>query len=234
MKQKSAFSIITFLAGLGMLVAAFFVWKGETPDNVFLLNLAVSVVVYGFLFLDLLTPWVDLGDRAQRHIGTLGLRWVVTGLYTILAVGAMLLFRFVWQAEFDLQLMIQLLLLFLTCCGFVMAFNVSDKVADVYEKECGDRNGIKRMKAAMAGVQDALAENPNVSKENQDKISEVIDALRYISPSGSVEAEESEAGFVKTAKELESAIKAQALNPDKIDTLTRRLTREILNRKKIY
>lgn len=234
MKTKSALSVITFLAGLGILVACFFIWKGEAQTNVFALNLAVSTLIYCLLFMDMLTPWIDLSDKSQKQVGSLGMRWLVTGLYTVLAVGAMFAFQYAWPADFTLQLIVHCVLLFCMCCGFVMAFSMSDKVAEVQQKELEDRNGINRMKKAMAKVQDSLADQANIPTELAAKISEVAESLRYISPSGNPDAAEYENEFVKLARDLESALASSQRDKERIETLTKKLSRTVQNRKNIY
>lgn len=234
MKTKSALSVITFLAGLGILVACFFIWKGEAQNNIFALNLTVSVLIYGLLFVDLLTPWIDLADKPQKQVGSLGMRWVVTGLYTVLALGAMLVFRFAWPAEFDFQLIVHLALLFLLCLGFVMSFSMSDKVAEVHNAEQETRNGINRMKKAMVKVQDSLADQAGVPAGLAAQINELAESLRYISPSGNPDAAEYENEFVKLARDLESALAGSQRDMERVEMLTKKLSRTVQNRKNIY
>jgi hypothetical protein len=99
------------------------------------LNIVVSTIIYGLFFIDILTTWINLGDKSQKKVGSLGLRWVFTWVYAILAIATMLVCNVAYDYSFSWQVIIHAILLFLLLFGIIGALTASDKVKEVYDKE---------------------------------------------------------------------------------------------------
>lgn len=234
MKTKSVFSILAFLGGLGILVAGFFIWKGDAANNVFTLNLLVSMLVYCLLMKDLLTPWIDLEDKSQKQIGSLGMMWFTIMVYAVAAVAAMLLFRFLLPAIFQTQLIVQLVLVFLLACGVIASVSGASKAQEVHLKEKTDRSGLHSMKSSMMHVQETLAVCSDIPSECADRIREMEDSLRFISPCDAPEAKELEDRFVKLAAELAVALPAYRMNADSTAATLQKMEFILKQRKNSY
>lgn len=215
-----------------MLIACFFLWRKETTsDEIFYLRLAVSSLVYCIFFLDLFGKWINPKDPSQKAVGSLGIKWIVVGIYCVIAILALLLFS---GASFKLQLIIQLFILLLLVLGFVAVHSVSDKVSDVYHEQKAAKSGIEKMKKAMTSIHDRLIECPDVPHDYRSKLAEIQDSLRYISPADNAEAAEFEERFVEVAKGIEAGLSAFSMNQERLNIELQKLERLYQQRKQLY
>lgn len=232
MRKKTLFSTVAFIGGLGLLIACFFLWRKETtPDDIFYLRLVVSSLVYCIFFLDLFGKWINPKDPSQKAVGSLGIKWIVVGIYCAAAILALLLFA---GASFKLQLIIQLFILLLLVFGFVAVHSVSDKVADVYQEQKIAKSGIERMKKAMTAIHDKLIECGDVPADYKSRLTEIQDSLRYLSPADNPEAIEFEDRFVDVAKEIETGLPSFAMNQERLNVGLQKLERLFQQRKQLY
>lgn len=234
MKTKSVFSILAFLGGLCVLVVSFFIWKGDTANNIFTLDLLVSMLVYCLLMKDLLTPWIDLGDKSQKQIGSIGIMWFTITVYAVAAVAAMLVFRFLLPAVFNIQLIVQLVLVFLLACGMIASVSGASKSHEVQLKEKADRDGVRSMKSSMMHVQETLAACSDIPSECVDRIREMEDSLRFLSPCDTQEARELEERFVRLAADLAIALPAYKMNADSASATLQKMEFILKQRKNSY
>lgn len=197
MKTRTILSIIALILGEAVIVGGFFLWRCEdTPDSIFALNIIVSSIVYALCFVDVLFPWINRRDSSGRQVGSLGLRWTVSTLYTLLAIAAMLLLNKVFGAIFLVQLIVHVILLFLLVLGFTAVLHSSDKVASVHAGQAVRRQGVTDMATAVAGLEEDLLDYPDVPQELMDMVRNMKDDIRYVSPSDNPEAGNLEQQFV--------------------------------------
>ena len=149
MDTKKILSFIALLGGEAIIIAAFLLFRGSLATDILVLNIVVSSVIYGLLFLDILVPWVDLNDKSGKKVGSLGLRWFFTWLYAITAIAVMLIGNLAYEWTFALQFIIHCGLFFLLLLGFIAVIHSGNKVQEVYQQETFNRNGINEMKTAM-------------------------------------------------------------------------------------
>lgn len=234
MKAKNILLHTVFWGGLALLVAFFFIWRGEsTPDNIFYLNLAVSVITYLVVAGNLLLRESRTKESEGHVIGAWGVKWVILTAYPIASIGAMLLMA-LFGLGFTFQLFVHIILLLMLAGGFAGVFAASDKIRSVQEKQDADRNGVLEMKRAVSDLQDALLECQEATPQVKSKIKELDQALRYVSPSDSQQAKEYEEKFVQTAFEIQVALKSFEMNADRIEVLLQKLDRLYNQRKNTY
>lgn len=231
MDKKTLMSYVAFGGGLALIVACLFIWRGEsTPDNVFILNLLVSVAAYSLFFGNLFLVKPVSKDNDSK-VGSWGAKWITVTLYPILAIAALLLLK---QCSFALQLMVQLGLVFLVVLSFLGVFSITSKVQSVAQEQKVVIEGVQTMKRAMSSIQDALIDSPDVPGNYRQKISEIEQALRFISPSDSVEARELESKFVQIASEIEIGLSSFHMNRERLETALLKLDRVLMQRKNTY
>jgi len=234
MDTKKVFSWLLFLIGEAIIIAAFVLFKGELTTDVLILNMVVSTIIYGLFFVDVLVSWVDFKDKSQRRIGAIGLRWLFTWLYTLLAISVMVLCNVIYNLTFTSQLLIHAGLLFLLLLGMFGALNVSDKVHNVYVAETVTQSGMKEMKKAVNNLKNKIVESRELPHSVIDRINALEENVRFLSPTNNQEAYELEQSFVDIAKQIEVALTDYSLNQERIERNLEKCERIYQNRKQIY
>lgn len=231
MDKKTLMSYVAFGGGLALVVACLFIWRGETtPNNVFVLNLLVSVFAYSLFFGNLFLVKPVSKDNDSK-VGSWGLKWYTVTLYPIVAVIAMIILK---QCPFAVQLIVQLVLVFLLIVSFLGVFSITSKVQSVAQEQKAVIEGVQTMKRAMTSIQDALMDCPDVPGNYRQKITEIEQALRFISPSDSAHARELEFKFVQIASEIEIGLPAFHMNRERLETALLKLDRVLTQRKNTY
>lgn len=232
--MKTILSRLALLVGEAIIIASFFLWRGDAPADIFALNLVVASIIYGMMFVDILVPWVDWADKAQRRVGSIGLRWFVTGSYSILALGVMIVCNWALAVSFELQLILHACLLFLLILGFVGVLHASDKVVDIHLQESAHRSGIAEMRQAMMRLKETLLDCPRLPAVYGERINDLEEGLRYISPCDNPEAHALEARFVEVINEIAIAVPNFSMNQEKIENALTRAEHIYRNRKGEY
>jgi hypothetical protein len=219
--------------GEALLVAAFFLFRGDMPDSILVLNIAVSSVVY-WLFAGVFgVPWIDTAERSQRQTGSMGIQWWIAGLYSVAAVAVMLLANAVFRWTFGTQFLVQATGGFLLLGGLLAASHVSAKVHGMYQAETTERNGILEMKKAMRRLTDQTGETTDLPDTFLRRIHALDDGLRFISPSGSSEAHALESEFIDTVNAIGFALRDYVLNERQIESAVGKCERLYRHRKQI-
>lgn len=233
MNAKTILQWAAFVVGEAILVAAFFLWRGDAQTSVFALNLTVSTVIYFMSFVDILFPWLKTGDKSHRIFGSLGIRWFATGLYSVLAIAAMIVAGVVFDWNFEVQLIIQGVLLFLLLLGFVAVANSSDKVAKVFEEQEALKSGVLKIKDAVSKLlEESIA--TGLPEDVVSQVSDLNDEIRYISPSNNPEAAELEAQLLSAVSKIRSEISNYRLNEKNISEDLSAAKRICKKRKSVY
>jgi len=234
MSIKKILSWLLLLFGEAILITAFVLLRGETPDNILVLNILVSTVIYALFFLNFRAPWSDLNDRSQKQIGAIGIRWFTVWFYSIAAVAVMLAANLALELSFVIQLVIHLVLLFFLLLGIMASFHSSDKVKEVYEQETANRSGIFEMKQAALVLKDKISETAGLPDDFIKRINMLEESLRFISLSESSEAHALEQSFIEAINDIRFALKDYSLNAEQIEDNLKKCERLYQNRKNIY
>lgn len=234
MSRKTILTALAYLGGEAILISAFILWRGETPDNVLILNIVVSSIILTLSFIDLFLPLVNLQDRTGRGVGSLGVRWWVVGFYAIASVGVMLGCNLYADVGFQAQLIIHCVLLLLLLIGIVAMFHSSDKVAEVYEKEQLLQSGVEQMREVMSELVDLVALEPVLSDVQKNQVMRLNDRMRYLSPSNNERAAQLESQFVEAVRMIQIAMSGEVRNEEKIDTLIKKAELIFEKRKSLF
>jgi hypothetical protein len=141
MSTKQILSWLLILFGEAIIVAAFLLFRGAAADNVLVMNIVVTSIVYLLIVFGFRVPWIDLSDRSGRQVGAMGVRWFAIGWYVLPAIAAMICGR-VLALTFTVQLIIHCVLLFLLLGGLLAARHSADKVEDVYRQQKEAPDGV--------------------------------------------------------------------------------------------
>ena len=234
MDSKKILSVIAIIGGEALLVTAFFLFKGETPDNIFILNLVVSSLIYCLMFFDVLIPWIAPGDRSGKRLGSMGIRWVFTGIYTVAAIALMLLANLVFEWEFQIQLIAHCALAFVLLLSIVGLMHASDKISSVYAEQQEQRRGLDSIKMAVSALSDKAALEPGLPEIYREKVALIEESVRFISPSDSPEAAELESRIEETVRELTACLHDSATYSGRLDQLILKVERQLQKRKSVY
>lgn len=232
MNLKTVLSWIAFVVGEAVIVAAFYLWLGDLQTEIFALDLTVTTIIYFLSFIDMLFPWLRTGDKSHRIFGSMGIRWFTVGLYSLLAIAAMVVSGML-ELEFTTRLIIQCALLFLLLLGFVAIVNSSDRVANVHREQAVRIAGVARMRDAVSEVMEE-AISKGLPEDIVARISELNDNMRYISPSDTPEASDIEAKFIAAIMKVRSGLSDYRLNRDSISEDLSAAERLYKRRKSVY
>ncbi|MCD8044195.1 MAG: hypothetical protein LUH10_14170 [Tannerellaceae bacterium] len=233
MSTKRIVSLLLLLFGEAIIIVAFILFGGDTANNIFGLNLGVSLFVFGLLSLNYGAPWIDLKDNTQKQIGALGINWFVISTYAFVTVLTMILSNVVWELSFKLQLILQCVWLFLLLLGMSASRYASDKVNTVYVQEAKNRRGIQEMRTAMRQLKDKIVDLDGLPQPFLHRINALEENLRFISPSNNSEAYELEQSFVETTDSIKFAISDYSMNEERVESDLKKLERIYQYRKNI-
>jgi hypothetical protein len=234
MDTKKILSWIAMLGGEAIIIAALVLFRGNLADNILVLNIIVSSLIYGLLFIDILVPWIDFGDKSQKKVGSIGLRWFFTWFYAILAIAVMFACNVAYDCPFKSQIIIHCVLIFLLLLGFIAVIHSSDKVRDVYQQETFNRNGIIELKKAVTNLKDKMSDLSGLPENFIGRIHSLEDSLRFISPSNSPEAHHLEQQFITIINDIAFAVSNFSMNEERIENNLKKCERIYQNRKQIY
>jgi hypothetical protein len=234
MDTKKILSWVSLLLGETLIIAAFILFRGNMEDNILILNIMVATIIYSLMFIDILIPWIDFGDNSQRRIGSIGVRWLVTWLYSFSAIAVMVICNRLFAYTFTTQLLIHGALIFLLLLGFIAAIHSSDKIKEVFVQENNNRSGIIEMKKAISNLKDKMNSFSDLPEYLTNRINTLEDNIRFISPSNNQEAYELERSFSNTINEIAYAISNLSMNEEAVESNLRKCERIYQNRKQIH
>jgi hypothetical protein len=234
MDTKKLLSWIALLGGEAIIIAAFILFRGGLTDNILVLNIVVTSLIYGLFFVDILIPWIDLGDKSQKKVGSLGLRWFFTWLYAIAAIAVMVVCNVVYECSFSLQIILHCGLIFFLILGFAASLHSSDKVKKVYQQETFNRNGILEMKKVVANLKDKMNDLSDLPGSFIGRINSLEENLRFISPANSSEAYDLEQQFIRIITDISFAVSDYSMNAEAIESNLKKVERIYQNRKSVY
>lgn len=234
MNAKKTFSLLLVIFGEALLILCFLHFGGNVQSEILTLNIVVSSLIYCLLFIDIVVPWVNFKDKSQKTIGSIGLRWFFTFFYMIVGVGLMVVFNSLKPIHFTNQIIIHGILFFFLLLGYFMAFSSSDRVLEVYVDEKQNRDRIDEMKKATKKVQLKIDEMKNIPADIIDKLNDLQENLRFISPCSNTDAIELEEKYIKELRALNGCFFDIPLNLEKINDNIQICNRTLKERKQVF
>ena len=232
MSTRTILSWLLLLFGEAIIIAAFVIFRGNTPDNILIMNIVVTSIIYVLFYFNFRAPWIDLKDKSQKQIGAIGISWFVAWSYAIVAVVVMLAANLVFPI-FTTQLIIHCVLLFFLFMGILLVRHSADKVKEVYQQETAHRSGVIEMKNAMRDLKNKMVTMNELPYPFTQQINTLEENLRFISPSNNQEAYGLERSFVETVQEVSVALSDFSMNEERINGSLKKLERIYQNRKEV-
>ena len=211
-----------------IMIAAFIIYRGDMPTEVVVLDIVVCSIIIGLFFVDIIRPW---GDEFTAKLGAMGVRWTITSIYAILAVGLMIALR---HNTFNLQLLVQGGLVVLLLIGFAAALLTREQIADVHKEEqqkVGNRDSVKK------AWQDLL-ENMNLQSDFpvalRERANTMLQDMRYLSPTNNPEALDTDRQLVEGAAEIGRMLGDYRMNAEQAEQVLARCERLLQRRRTQY
>lgn len=233
MNTKNIFSVLLALFGELILVFCFIHFGTNISKEILVLNIIVSSIIYFLISIDFFLPWINLNDKTQKQIGSIGLRWIITFIYIISAITIMVLFNSIKQIHYTNQIIIHCILIFILLVGYFLAFSVSDKVAEVYHEEKKNRNRIEDMKKETTEIKNQLDAINNIPHEILSRINELHENMRFLSPCNDIMAFELETKFIENIKELNTCFQNESIDFEKVIKYIKNCERIYKERKQV-
>jgi hypothetical protein len=229
------FFVSMFLAIFGeSLILASFLYFGENSKELWL-NFTVTSIIYCLWFSQRIFPLIkiNLKDKSQKEVSSLGIRFFAVILYSLLAIIAMLAFN--WQkgaVSFGAQIITQLILLFIFFVFLVWGMNAQRNTEKVYEKEQNLNEGKDNLKSTVSLLRQKLSAKNDFPDWILNRIKNLEEEVRYLSPNGTAQAQTLEKSFVDTLKSLETDLDFGNTEQVKIDELLKRCEITLTERKR--
>jgi len=233
MNTKNIFSVLLALFGELILVFCFIHFGANISKEILVLNIIVSSIIYFLISIDFFLPWINLKDKTQKQVGSIGLRWIITLIYIITSISVMVLFNSIKPINYTNQIIIHFILIFFLLVGFFLSFSVSDKVSEVYYEEKKNRNRIEEMKKLTNEVKNQVDEIKNIPQEILTRINELHENLRFISPCNDIKAFELESKFIEDIKELDICFQNESIDFEKVIKYIKNCERIYKERKQV-
>jgi|LauGreDrversion4_2_1035121.scaffolds.fasta_scaffold64206_2 hypothetical protein len=212
MSERKKISLILILFGEALLIYCFLSFGKNLQQDILLLNIIVSSLVYFTWAIDFITPLVKFSDKTQKQIGSIGIRWFVTFFYSVVAIVLMIFLNTPKPFIFIHQVLIHGILFFTFLVGLLQASIASDKVKEVSHTEEDNRNRIEQIKNATKDLQIKIESLNNIPIEITNKINALQENLRYLSPSNTRESNILEIKFLEGIKILNNDLSVSPIN----------------------
>lgn len=234
MNTKKILLWSSLILGEAIIIASFILFRGSMENNFLTLNIIVTTIIYSLFFLDILTPWIDLDEKSQKRVGSLGVRWFAVLMYAFFSIAVMVISNVLPDFSFKIQLILHSGLFFLLLLGLSAAFSSSDKVKAIYNIEQKNRQGIVEMKGAISALKDKMVDCKELPEYFTAQVDSLENEIRYLSPANSEQAFELERSFVKIITSISVAIMDFSLNEQQIREDLRKGKRIFQNRKQTH
>ena len=223
---------IATLLGLILVVAGWLIWGDRTNTDIFALNIAVSVVAYCVMFVDVLIPWADLRDKTQRRIGNTGVRWFVQYGYSITAILLLVLCNLL-GLTFIVSLFLQCVVLTLLIFGIATAKTTAAKISEVSQENSDNINYLTLVREGVSSLLEA-AHDAQAPQLLIARIERQAEELRYVSPSNSAESHKVENELMELLAATETLMRNYEVNNERIEANIAKAERLIKKRKSTF
>lgn len=235
MDTKKIFSVLLLLGAEALVIICFLYFGSNLDPSILTLNICVTTIILLLLYFDIVLPRINLKDKPQRAIGTLGLRGVVAFIYMFSAIAVMITFLMVKQPiDIYPQVIVHLGLVFLLALGLYYVMAASVKVNEVFLQETKNRSRLDEMKKATKDVQIKFDQMKNIPEVIIKRVNDLQDNLRYISPTDIQDAIGLESDFLNEMKSVLNSLFDIPLDYEKIIENIKNCERIYKERKQIY
>lgn len=231
MTAKRFYNILAILLGYGLIIGGFLVFGESLEDKVKILDIIVSCLIFTQFVQFSLFPLIKFGDSSHKEVGMMGIHFYVLIFCCIVSIGIML-YGIIYHIPFKFQLMGQLVVLFILLVGRVATLHAGEKVQQIHRKEQVIMHGKLSLKSIMDDFMDDIATVTDLDPIVKQKLTNIHEAMRFLSPSSKSEAIRFDEQFSQSVEDLKIMMRNTNLNREKILEETEHLERTLSRRKK--
>lgn len=230
---KNILSWGAFGLGFALIICGWFLFGDRCDTSIFTLNIVVSLLIYSVIFSDLLISWYNPEDKSQRRLGNLGLRWGVTLPYVIIAITLIILSN-IFSWPFKVQLFAQGIAIVLLILGYVFVVHSANNIGNVSNQQNIDLSGVDKMRSAVKSLHYDMLDKGTIPAELSQRVAQLIDDMRFISPANSNDAKDLEQRFVDIIGRARIMVSSFTLNHEELASELSKAERTLKDRKAAY
>ena len=213
--QALAFRFILFLAGIGIIILAFFLINGDKEPGSFDIFIWASIgIMYVVFFVPFFFSAVNIGNFSAK-IPSISMVW--TGIIVYIAASIMVIYQLLkGTISLNIAIIIQAVLFFIYMINVYFAYFANSHVKNVAEEEDDIKFYITKIKTKAGVLLLSVNRLPGEYEKTQKILKQSIDEIRYISPVNNDMGSELETGILgslNSISEIIDAILGGAQNP---------------------
>ena len=232
MNAKTIYKILAHLLGYGLIIGGFIIFGDAIETKTRVMDIIISCLIYTQLVEFTIFPMVNLGQKAHKEVGMMGLHYSAIYLYSVLAIGIMVA-GVCLDLQFKYQLMMQLVALFVLLIGRAVTLHTGDRVQRIHDKEQGGVESKDQIISAMEDFMDRVGDTTDLNPSALQSLQSIKESLRFLTPSSSAEAKALESSFCQKLADIEVLLRNTSLNAEQISSEVRHL-QQILNKRKKF
>ena len=232
MNAKTIYKILAHLLGYGLIIGGFIIFGDAIETKTRVMYIIISCLIYTQLVEFTIFPMVNLGQKAHKEVGMMGLHYSAIYLYSVLAIGIMVA-GVCLDLQFKYQLMMQLVALFVLLIGRAVTLHTGDRVQRIHDKEQGGVESKDQIISAMEDFMFRVGDTTDLNPSALQSLQSIKESLRFLTPSSSAEAKALESSFCQKLADIEVLLRNTSLNAEQISSEVRHL-QQILNKRKKF
>jgi len=219
-----------------LLILTFLHFGHELKQDILVLNITVSSVVYLMLFSSFLFPLINLKDKSQSDIGFIGVNWFFSAGYTFIAIAIMVYFNILNKeaGKFENQLLIHAILFFLLLIGGFLSRKTADKVSEVYQEQKIERNQLEELKKATKNLVLRVELMHDLSPEFKYNLNRLLEDIRFLSPSNNLDVNHLDEKYIETIRRIDDMLYNKENNKENMDIALKQCAQFLKERKQSY
>lgn len=230
MSAKNIFHILAILLGYGLIISGFFVLGTTLEDNIKLLDIFMSCLIFTQFVEFTLFPLVNLNEKAHKEVGMLGIHLLTVNVCSLLSI-CLMVAGIMNDLSFKIQLICQLAIIFIAMVGRLASSHAGETVEQCYQREENQVLGKKWLKSTMENLMEDAIQTKELDEMTRNKIQQINEDIRYITPSCTSEAKEIDQQFCQLAESLRVMIRDVTINQNRIAEEVEHLHRILIRRK---
>lgn len=231
MTAKRFYNILAILLGYGLIIGGFLVFGESLENKVKILDIIVSCLIFTQFVQFTLFSLINFRDSSHKEVGMMGIHFFVLNFCCIISIGIML-YGIIYHIPFKFQLISQLVVLFILLVGRVATLHAGEKVQQIHRKEQVIMHGKLSLKSVMDDFMDDIAIVKNLNPIAKQKLQNIHESMRFLSPSSNSEALRLDEQFSQSVEDLKILMRNTNLNQEKILEEIEHLERIFSRRKK--
>ena len=232
MNAKTIYKILAHLLGYGLIIGGFIIFGDAIETKTRVMDIIISCLIYTQLVEFTIFPMVNLGQKAHKEVGMMGLHYSSIYLYSVLAIGIMVA-GVCLDLQFKYQLMMQLVALFVLLIGRAVTLHTGDRLQRIHDKEQCGAESKDQIISAMEDFMDRVGDTTDLNPSALQSLQSIKESLRFLTPSSSAEAKALESSFCQKLADIEVLLRNTSLNAEQISSEVRHL-QQILNKRKKF